>query len=27
MPLAEVEMLAGGLDRTKEYVTYCWHAT
>lgn len=27
MPLAEVEKLAGGLDRAKEYVTYCWHST
>ena len=27
MPLEEVERLAGTLDTTKEYVTYCWHAT
>jgi len=27
MPLDEVSKLAGGLDPSKEYVTYCWHAT
>ncbi|HVS19539.1 MAG TPA: rhodanese-like domain-containing protein [Planctomycetota bacterium] len=27
LPLEEVEDLAPGLDKGKEYVTYCWHRT
>jgi rhodanese-related sulfurtransferase len=27
MPLDEVDRLAASLQKDKEYVTYCWHAT
>jgi len=27
MPLDEIAQLAGDLDPTKEYVTYCWNST